>query len=79
VSLKRTASEKCRKLHKEELHDFYGSFSNVRRAKCRRLQWGGDLGKMGRKESHADISMERSLQKYPLGRPRSRCKDNIKI
>jgi hypothetical protein len=36
-----------RKLHNEELHDFYSSPSIIRIIKTRRMRWGGHVAVMG--------------------------------
>jgi hypothetical protein len=37
----------CRKLHNEELHDFYSSPSIIRIIKTRRMRWAGLVTRMG--------------------------------
>jgi hypothetical protein len=39
----------CRKLHKEELHDFYSSPSMIRIIKSRRMRWTEHVAPMGRR------------------------------
>jgi hypothetical protein len=36
-----------RKLHNEELHDFYSSPSIIRIIKSRRMRWAGQVAQMG--------------------------------
>jgi hypothetical protein len=36
-----------RKLHNEELHNFYSSPSIIRMMKSRRMRWAGHVGRMG--------------------------------
>jgi hypothetical protein len=38
-----------RKLHNEELHNFYSSPSIIRMIKSRRMRWAGHVGRMGEK------------------------------
>jgi hypothetical protein len=59
-----------RKLHKEELRDFYSSSSRVRITKSRKMRWGGHVASMGE---------DRKERMSPLGRPRRRWADNIKM
>jgi hypothetical protein len=40
---------KRRKLHNEELHDFYSSPSIIRIMKSRRMRWAGNEALMGRR------------------------------
>jgi hypothetical protein len=37
----------CRKLHNEELHNFYYSPSIIRMTKSRRMRWAGHVARMG--------------------------------
>jgi hypothetical protein len=39
-----------RKLHNEELHDFYSSPNIIRMIKSRRMRWAGHVARMGDKE-----------------------------
>jgi hypothetical protein len=41
-----------RKLHNEELHNFYSSPSIIRMIKSRRMRWEGHVAQMGRKGMH---------------------------
>jgi hypothetical protein len=41
-----------RKLHNEELRDFYSSLSIIRIIKSRRMRWAGHVARMGRRETH---------------------------
>jgi hypothetical protein len=38
-----------RKLHNEEIHDFYSSPSIIRIIKARRMRWAGHVARMGRR------------------------------
>jgi hypothetical protein len=40
-----------RKLHNEELHDFYSSPSIIRRIKLRRMKLAGHVARMGEKRN----------------------------
>jgi len=68
-----------RKLHNEELNYLYSLPNIVRVVKSRRMRWAGHVARMGE-----DIGVHRVLvgkpeRKRPLGRPRRRWEDNIKI
>jgi hypothetical protein len=63
-----------RKLHNEELRDFYSSLSIIRIIKSRRMRWAGHVAQMGEKRN-----AYRLLVGKPLGRPRRRWVDNIKM
>jgi hypothetical protein len=64
-----------RKLHNEELHNLYSSPNIIRMIKSRRMRWGGHVARMGQKRNAYRIL----VGKRPLGRPRCRWMDNIKI
>jgi hypothetical protein len=38
-----------RKLHNEELHNFYSSPSIIRMLKSRRMRWAGHVARLGRR------------------------------
>jgi hypothetical protein len=64
-----------RKLHNEELRDLYSSPSIIRIMKSRRMRWAGHVARMGGKRNAYRLL----VGKRPLGRPRRRWADNIKI
>jgi hypothetical protein len=68
-----------RKLHNDELHSLYSSPNIVRVIKSRRLKWGGHVARMVEGRSVYTILIGRSEGKIPLGRPRRRWEDNIKM
>jgi hypothetical protein len=68
-----------RKLHNEELHDLYSSPSIVRVIKARRMRWAGHVALMGEVRGSYNILIGRPEGRRPLGRPRRRWEDNIKI
>jgi hypothetical protein len=41
-----------RKLHNEELHNFYSFSSIIRIIKSRRMRWTGHVARMGRRGMH---------------------------
>jgi hypothetical protein len=66
-----------RKLHNDELHDLYSSPNIVRVIKSRR--WGaGHVACMGEGEVYR-VLVGRPKGKRPLGRPRHKWEDNIKM
>jgi hypothetical protein len=68
-----------RKLHNEELRDLYSSPSIIRIMKSRRKRWAGHVARMGEKRNTYRLLMGKPEGKRPLGRPRRRWVDNIKI
>jgi hypothetical protein len=68
-----------RKLHNEELHDLYSSPSIIRIIKSRRMRWVGHVTQVGRRGMHIGYWWESQKGKRPLGRPRGRWIDNIKM
>jgi transcription termination factor 2 len=68
-----------RKLHNEELHKLYSSPSIIRMIKSRRMRWAGHVARMGEKRNAYRILVEKPEGKRPLGRPRRRWVDNIKM
>jgi hypothetical protein len=68
-----------RKLHKEEFHNLYSSLSIIRIMKSRRMRWAGHVARMGEKRNVYRLLVGKPKGKRPLGRPRRRWIDNIKM
>jgi hypothetical protein len=68
-----------RKLHNEELHNLYSSPSIIRIIKSRRIRWAGHVAQMGEKRNVYRLSVAKPEGKRPVGRPRHRWIDNIKM
>ncbi|KAJ4449870.1 hypothetical protein ANN_01276 [Periplaneta americana] len=68
-----------RKLHNAELHPLYSSPDIIRNIKSRRLIWAGHVARMGESRNAYRVLVERPEGKRPLGRPRRRWEDNIKM
>ncbi|KAJ4441711.1 hypothetical protein ANN_11569 [Periplaneta americana] len=68
-----------RKLHNTELHALYSSPDIIRNIKSRRLRWLGHVASMGESRNAYRVLVGRPEGKRPLGRPRRRWEDNIKI
>jgi hypothetical protein len=68
-----------RKLHNEELHKLYSSPSIIRIIKSRRMRWAGHVARMGEKRNVYRLLVGKPEGKSPLGRPRRRWIDNIKM
>jgi hypothetical protein len=67
-----------RKLH-NELRDLYSSPSIIRLTKSRRMRWVGHVVRMGEKRNAYRLLVGKQQRKRPLGRPRRRWVDNIKL
>jgi hypothetical protein len=68
-----------RKLHNEELRNLYSSPSIIRIIKSRRMRWAGHVARMGEKRNVYRLLVGKPEGKKPLGRPRRRWLDNIKM
>jgi hypothetical protein len=68
-----------RKLHNNELHSLYSSPNIVRVIKLRRMRWAEHVAHMGEGRGVYRVLVGRPEGKRPLGRPRRRWEDNIKI
>jgi hypothetical protein len=68
-----------RKLHNEELHNLYSSPDIIRMRKSRRVRGAGHVARMEDKLNAYRILGGKPEGKRPLGRPRRRWLDNIKI
>jgi hypothetical protein len=68
-----------RKLHNEELHNLYSSPSRVRIIKSRRMKWAGHVARMGKKRNVYMLLVGKPEVKRPLGRPKRRWIDNVKM
>jgi hypothetical protein len=72
-------TEEWRKLHNGELHNLYSSPDIIRQNKSREIRWAGNVAGMGERTKVYRILVEKSEGKRPLGRPRRRWKDGIKM
>jgi hypothetical protein len=76
---KREEDRSWRKLHNDELHNLYSSSNIVRVIKLRRIRWVGHVARMGEERGVYRVLIGRSERKRPLGRPRHRWENNIKM
>jgi hypothetical protein len=67
-----------RKLHNEELRILYSS-PNIRQIKSRRMRWAGHVARMGEERNVYRVFMGKPEGKRPLGRPRHRWDDGIRM
>jgi hypothetical protein len=66
-------------LHNDELHNLYSSPNVVRVIKSRRMGWAGHVARMGEGRGVYRVLVGRREGKRPLGRPKRRWEDNIKM
>jgi hypothetical protein len=67
-----------RKLYKKELRKLYPSPSVISKIISRIMGWAGHVVRVGRRGTHM-LLMVKPVVKRPLGRPRRRWVDNIKM
>ena len=68
-----------RKLHNEELNDLYSSPNIARVIKSRRMRWAWHAARMEEGRGVHKVLVGKPEGKKPLGRPRRRWEDNIKM
>jgi hypothetical protein len=68
-----------RKMHNEELHNLYSSPDIIRQVKSRRMRWAGHVARMGEERKLYKFLVGKSEGKRPLGRPRRRWEDGIRM
>jgi len=68
-----------RKLREEELNDLYSSPNFVRVINTRRMRWAWHVARMGERRGVHRILVGKPEGKRPLGRPRRRWENNIKM
>jgi hypothetical protein len=77
---KREADESWRKLHNDELHNLYSSPNIAKVIKSRRrIRWAVHVARMKEGRGVYRVLVGRPEGKRPLGRPRRRWEDNIKL
>ena len=72
-------TRKWRKLHNEQLNDLYSSLNFVRVIKSRRMGSTGHVACMGERRGLYRVLVRKLEGKRPIGIPRSRWEDNIKM
>ena len=68
-----------RRLHNEELNDLYSSPNIVWVIKSRKMRWAGHVARMGEERGAYRVLVGKPDEKRPLGRPRRRWLDNIRM
>ena len=67
------------RLQNEELNDLYSSPNIVRVIKSRRMRWAGHVARMVEEREVYRVLVGKPEGKRPLGRPRRRWVDNIRM
>jgi len=68
-----------RRLHNEELNDLYSTSNIVRVIKSRRMRWAVHVARMGEEREVYKVLVGKPEGRRPLGRPRRRWVENIKM
>jgi hypothetical protein len=68
-----------RTLHNKELRNLYSSPTIIRMIMSRRMRWVGHVASMGEKRNAYTLLVGNPEGRRPLGRPRRRRADNIKM
>jgi hypothetical protein len=68
-----------RKMHSEELHNLYSSPDIIRQVKSRRMRWVGHVARMGEDRKVYKVLVGKPEGKRPLGIPRRRWEDGIRM
>jgi hypothetical protein len=72
-------TEEWRRLHKEEFNDLYSSPNFIRMIKSIIMKLTGHVARMGDRRDAYRVLVGRPDGKRPLGKPRRRREDNIKM
>ena len=65
--------------HRDSVSDLYSSPNIVRVIKSRRMRWAGHVARMGEERGAYRVLVGKPEGKRPLGRPRRRWMDNIRM
>ena len=68
-----------RRLHNEEVNDLHSSPNIVRVIKSRRMRWAGHVARMGEERGVYRVLVGKREGRKPVGRPRRRWVDNIRM
>jgi hypothetical protein len=66
-------------VHNKEIHDLYSSPGIIRMMKSRRMRWAGHVAQMRNERKVNRLFVRKPEGKRPLGRPRYRKVDNIRM
>jgi hypothetical protein len=68
-----------RRLHSKELYALYFCPNIIRVIKSRKMRWVGHVARMGKRRGAYRVLVGKPEERKPLGRPRLRWKNNIKM
>jgi hypothetical protein len=68
-----------RKMHSEELQNLYSSPDIIRQVKSRQMRWAGHVVRTGEERKVYKVLVGKPEGKRPLGRPRRRWEDGIRM
>jgi hypothetical protein len=68
-----------KRLCNKELYDLYSSPNIMQVIKSRRMRWAGHVAHVGDRKGAYRVLVGRGERRRPLGRPRCRLEDNIKM
>jgi hypothetical protein len=68
-----------KRLHSGELHNLHSSPDIIRQIKSMRMRWAGHVARMGEGRNVYRVLVGKPEGKRPLGRPRRRWEDGIKM
>jgi hypothetical protein len=68
-----------RKLNNEELHNLYSSLDITRQVKSMRMRWAGHAARMSEERKMYKVLVGKPEGKRPLGRPKRRWEDGIRM
>jgi hypothetical protein len=67
------------RLENEEFDNLYSSPNIIRQIKSRRMRWAGHMARMGEERKVYRVLMKNPEGKRPLGRPKRRWDDGIRM